>query len=195
MINEIIRLREKAKQAGEPVLRDKSFELLLDTVKKEKPKKILEIGVNLGLSGIAMLISEPNASLSGIEIDEEKIKLARDNYKKFSVSDRAKIFQGDASEIIPVLTGEYDFIFLDGPKGHYYEYLPNLLSVLSVGGTLFADNVLFRGYVLGSVKTPHRFNTTKHSMENFLNAISTDSNLSTKLYEMEDGVSITKKIK
>ena len=195
MINEIIRLREKAKQAGEPVLRDKSFELLLDTVKKEKPKKILEIGVNLGLSGIAMLISEPNASLSGIEIDEEKIKLAKDNYKKFGVSDRAKIFQGDASEIIPVLTGEYDFIFLDGPKGHYYEYLPNLLSVLSVGGTLFADNVLFRGYVLGSVKTPHRFNTTKHSMENFLNAISTDSNLSTKLYEMEDGVSITKKIK
>lgn len=195
MINEIIRLREKAKQAGEPVLRDKSFELLLDTVKKEKPKKILEIGVNLGLSGIAMLISEPNASLSGIEIDEEKIKLAKDNYKKFGVSDRAKIFQGDASEIIPVLTGEYDFIFLDGPKGHYYEYLPNLLSVLSVGGTLFADNVLFRGYVLGSVKTPHRFNTTKHSMENFLNAISTDPNLSTKLYEMEDGVSITKKIK
>ena len=195
MINEIMRLREKAKQAGEPVLRDKSFELLLDTVKKEKPKKILEIGVNLGLSGIAMLISEPNASLSGIEIDEEKIKLAKDNYKKFGVSDRAKIFQGDASEIIPVLTGEYDFIFLDGPKGHYYEYLPNLLSVLSVGGTLFADNVLFRGYVLGSVKTPHRFNTTKHSMENFLNAISTDHNLSTKLYEMEDGVSITKKIK
>ena len=195
MINEIIRLRKKAKQAGEPVLRDKSFELLLDTVKKEKPKKILEIGVNLGLSGIAMLISEPNASLSGIEIDEEKIKLAKDNYKKFGVFDRAKIFQGDASEIIPVLTGEYDFIFLDGPKGHYYEYLPNLLSVLSVGGTLFADNVLFRGYVLGSVKTPHRFNTTKHSMENFLNAISTDPNLSTKLYEMEDGVSITKKIK
>ena len=131
---------------------------------KEKPKKILEIGVNLGLSGIAMLISEPNASLSGIEIDEEKIKLAKNNYKKFGVFDRAKIFQGDASEIIPVLTGEYDFIFLDGPKGHYYEYLPNLLSVLSVGGTLFADNVLFRGYILGSVKTPHRFNTTKHSM-------------------------------
>ncbi len=195
MINEIIRLREKAKQAGEPILRDKSFELLIDTVKEEKPKKILEIGVNLGLSGIAMLISQPNASLSGIEIDEEKIKLAKDNYKKFGVDDRAKIFQGDASEIIPVLTGEYDFIFLDGPKGHYYEYLPNLLSVLSVGGTLFADNVLFRGYVLGSVKTPHRFNTTKHSMENFLNAISTDPNLSTKLYEMEDGVSITKKIK
>ena len=120
MLNEIIRLREDAKQAGEPVLRDKSFELLLKTVKEERPKKILEIGVNLGLSGIAMLLSEPNASLTGIEIDEEKIALAKNNYIRFGVEKRAKIFQGDASEIIPVLTGEYDFIFLDGPKGHYY---------------------------------------------------------------------------
>lgn len=195
MLNEIIRLREDAKQAGEPVLRDKSFELLLKTVKEERPKKILEIGVNLGLSGIAMLLSEPNASLTGIEIDEEKIALAKNNYIRFGVEKRAKIFQGDASEIIPVLTGEYDFIFLDGPKGHYYEYLPNLLSVLKVGGTLFADNVLFRGYVLGSVKTPHRFATTKNSMENFLNAISNAPDLSTRLYEIEDGVSITKKLK
>lgn len=194
MIKEIIRLREIAKENGEPVLRDKSFELLLTTVKKEKPKKILEIGVNLGLSGIAMLLTESGASLTGIEIDEQKIALAKNNYKKFGVFDRAKIFQGDASEIIPVLTGEYDFIFLDGPKGHYYEYLPNLLSVLKVGGTLFADNVLFRGYVF-SENTPHRFNTTKHSMENFINAITKDENLRTELYQIEDGVSITKKLK
>jgi len=111
------------------------------------------------------------------------------------VDDRAKIFQGDASEIIPILTGEYDFIFLDGPKGHYYEYLPHLLSILKVGGVLFADNVLFRGYVGDKVKTPHRFNTTKHSMENYLNAITTNENLSTTIMDIEDGISITKRIK
>ena len=191
----IIKLREQAKLLGEPILRDQSFQLLLDTVTKEKPKRILEIGVNLGLSGIAMLLTDENAMLSGIEIDEEKIKLAKENYRSFGVEKRAKIFQGDASEIIPVLTGQYDLIFLDGPKGHYYEYLPFLLSALSVGGTLFADNVLFRGYVGDKVKTPHRFATTKHSMENFLNAITTDANLQTKIYQIEDGVSITKKIK
>lgn len=191
----ILTLREKAKEAGEPILRDKSFLLLLETIKKEKPKKILEIGVNLGLSGIAMLLTEKSATLSGIEIDEEKIALAKENYKTFGVDDRAKIFQGDASEIIPILTGEYDFIFLDGPKGHYFEYLPHLLSILSKNGTLFADNVLFRGYVDGSVKTPHRYNTTKRSMENFLNAITTADNLKTQIHNIEDGVSITKKLR
>lgn len=191
----IIAMRERAKQNGNPILRDRSFELLLSIIKKEQPKSILEIGVNVGLSGIAMLLTAPNANLSGIEIDEDIISQAKANYRTFGVEKRAKIFQGDASAIIPILTGEYDFIFLDGPKGHYFEYLPHLLSILKVGGTLFADNVLFRGYVGDKVKTPHRYNTTKHSMENFLSAITTDQNLQTEIIDIEDGISITKKIK
>lgn len=191
----ILKLRELAKEQGEPILRDKSFELLIEKVKKHQPKKVLEIGVNLGLSGIAILLNCKNAELSGIEIDEEKVILAKENYRQFGVAERAKIFQGDASEIIPILTGEYDFIFLDGPKGHYFEYLPHLLSVLKVGGILFADNVLFRGYVGDRVKTPHRFNTTKNSMERFLKAITTDENLKTEIIDIEDGLSITEKLK
>ena len=190
----IYKLREIAKLNNEPILRDKSFELLLQTVKDKTPVKILEIGVNLGLSGIAMLLTSTDATLSGIEIDEEKIARAKANYIEFNVENRAKIFQGDASEIIPVLTGEYDFIFLDGPKGHYFEYLPNLLAVLKKGGILFADNVLFRGFVNGKVKTPHRYNTTKNSMEKFLNAITNCKNLKTVVYDIEDGVSITEKL-
>ena len=190
----IIQMREQAKKNKEPILRDRSFQLLLDIIKQKQPKKILEIGVNVGLSGIAMLLTDSKATLTGIEIDEEKIAIAKNNYKEFGVFDRAKIFEGDASEIIPVLTGEYDFIFLDGPKGHYYEYLPHLLSVLKVGGTLFADNVLFRGYVDGSVKTPHRYATTKHSMEKFLKAITEDEKLKTQLHRFEDGVSVTEKL-
>ncbi len=187
-------LREKAKANGNPILRDESFELLLATVKKRNPARILEIGVNVGLSGIAMLLTCPTANLTGIEIDDDCVAQATANYKSFGVENRAKIFRGDAGEIIPILTGEYDFIFLDGPKGHYFEYLPHLLSVLSKGGILFADNVLFRGYVEGKVKTPHRHLTIKRSMEKFLDKITTDKSLNTTLYFMEDGVSVTEKL-
>jgi len=193
LFNQLIYLREQAKLRGEPILRDKSFELLKETVTKKQPKRILEIGVNLGLSGIAMLLCSENAYLTGLEIDEEKVKLAKENYRTFGVEDRAKIFIGDAAEIIPQLTAKYDFIFLDGPKGHYHQYLPYLLDVLDKGGILFADNVLFRGYVLGSVKTPHRYNTTKNAMLNFLQGIQQEG-LKSTLYEMEDGVSITEKL-
>ena len=195
MLNEIKILREQAKEQREPILRDKSYQILLERVKKEKPKRILEIGVNLGYSGISMLLVSSSSQLTGIEIDEQKIQLAKQNYLHFGVQNRAKIFQGDASQIIPILTGEYDFIFLDGPKGHYFEYLPHLLSILTVGGTLFADNVLFRGYVDGKVETPRRFNTTKHSMEKFLFYITNNKDLSTDIIDIEDGISITKKLK
>ena len=188
-------LRKQAFLLGEPILREKSFEILIKTVKEKKPKRILEIGVNRGLSGIAMMLASENSFLTGIEIDEEKIAIAKENYREFGLTKRVKIFAGDASEIIPVLTGKYDFIFLDGPKGHYYEYLPHLQSALNAGGILFADNVLFRGYVDGKVKTPHRYATTKHSMEKFLFAISNDENLQTEILDLEDGISITEKIK
>ena len=190
----IYTLRKSALADGEPILREKSFEKLLEVTKNLQPKNILEIGVNRGLSGIAMMLVCPNAKLSGIEIDEEKIKIAKSNYQDFNLLDRAKIFQGDASQIIPVLTGKYDLIFLDGPKGHYFEYLPHLLEALNKGGVLFADNVLFRGYVGSKEKTPHRYNTTRNSMENFINAITSDKNLKTQIIDIEDGISITEKL-
>lgn len=194
-LNEIIKLRKDAALRGEPVLREASFALLLETIEKYNPKRILEIGTNEGLSSSAMLIVAENARLTGIEIDEDKVDIAKSNYRIFGVSGRAKIFCGDACDIIPALSGEYDFIFLDGPKGHYYRFLPDLLRVLSVGGVLFADNVLFRGYVDGTVKMPHRFATTKHSMENFIKEITARNDLSTVIYKIEDGVSVTEKLK
>ena len=194
-LNEIIKLRKDAALRGEPVLREASFALLLETIEKYNPKRILEIGTNEGLSSSAMLVVAENARLTGIEIDEDKVDIAKSNYRIFGVSGRAKIFCGDACDIIPALSGEYDFIFLDGPKGHYYRFLPDLLRVLSVGGVLFADNVLFRGYVDGTIKMPHRFATTKHSMENFIKEITARNDLSTVIYKIEDGVSVTEKLK
>lgn len=195
MDERLIELRKAAAESGNPVLREKSLEILLKTIRKAAPVKILEIGVNLGLTSVAMLSEVAGATLTGIEIDEEKKTRAEENFRTFNVKDRAKIFLGDAGEILPLLTGEYDFIFLDGPKGHYHEYLPDVLRILSVGGTLFADNVLFRGYVSGEVKTPHRFMTAKHSLEKFIKGITRNPNLKTEIIDVEDGISITEKLR
>lgn len=188
-------LRAAATKSGEPILREKSLSILLETLKSKKPSSILEIGVNVGLTSVAMLMEVKSASLTGIEIDEDKKAKAEENYKAFGVEKRAKIFLGDAGEIVPMLSGKYDFIFLDGPKGHYHEYLFDLLRVLNAGGVLFADNVLFRGYVSGKVKTPHRYMTAKKSLEKFIKGITENPDLKTEMIDVEDGVSITEKLK
>lgn len=191
----LISLREKSKQRDIPIIRDKSFNLLLTVVSMLNPKSILEIGTANGCSGIGMLLEAPSARLTGIEINEDIVLEAKQNLKDFGLSDRARFFVGDANEIIPQLTGKYDFIFLDGPKGHYKQYLPWLLPLLNAGGVLFADNVLFRGLVDGTQKGSKRNNTIIYSMRAFLEEVSKDKNLKTTVLDIEDGVSISLKIK
>lgn len=191
----LISLREKSKQRDIPIIRDKSFNLLLTVVSMLSPKSILEIGTANGCSGIGMLLEAPSARLTGIEINEDIVLEAKQNLKDFGLSDRARFFVGDANEIIPQLTGKYDFIFLDGPKGHYKQYLPWLLPLLNAGGVLFADNVLFRGLVDGTQKGSKRNNTIIYSMRAFLEEVSKDKNLKTTVLDIEDGVSISLKIK
>lgn len=186
--------RERARSSGQPVLRKETFDVLISEAERIKPKRILEIGTNVGLTGAALLIKIPQAKLTGIEIDEDLASAAKENYKKYGVYDRAKIFVGDASEIIPVLTGEYDLVFLDGPKGHYYEYLPYLKTALNAGGVLFADDVAFHGYVTGDA--PRKHNTIKRSIENFLQDLKDDENFKTQInFDVEDGYCIAEKIK
>lgn len=196
MIDErIFALREEAKANKIPVLRDRSFDLLLALVASKAPKRILEIGTAWGLSGVSMLLSSPSSSLVGIELSDECIKKTKSAYVDFGVSDRANLFTGDAGEIIPMLSGKFDFIFLDGPKGHYYEYLPNLLSLLNKGGVIFADNINFKGYILDeNAPKNHKYHTIINSLKNYMKAVTTDKNLLTSVVDIEDGVAITVKL-
>ena len=187
-------LREKAKAEGNPVLRDKSFELLKETVTKRKPQKILEIGVNVGLSGIAMLLCSENASLTGIEIDETAKEKAQENYKLFGVEKRAKIFLGDASEIIPLLTGEYDFIFLDGPKAHYIYMLNDCIRLLKKGGLLVADNVLYKGMTADDAHVIRRKITIVKRLRRFISAQLQRDELRTVVLPLGDGVTVAVKM-
>ncbi|MBQ9103923.1 MAG: O-methyltransferase [Clostridia bacterium] len=194
MLTKLLEERKLAKQKGNPVLRDESFKLLIETALKINPKRILEIGTNVGLSGIAMLLNVPTATLTGIELDEDIATEAKLNYKKYGVDNRVNLFIGDAGEIVPMLNGEFDLIFLDGPKSHYPEYLPYIKNLLSKGGVLFTDNVLFFGYVLNGKKPPHKHATIINGLRKFLTELENDKQLKTTLYEIEDGVCITEKL-
>ena len=71
--------------------------------------------------------------------------------------------------------------------------LPIIKSKMSDGAILFADNVLYRGYITGEVKAPHRQNTIKNNMREFLRLISTDSDFITTVSDIGDGVSVSYK--
>ncbi len=195
MVN-LAELEKFARERYIPVMLDDTKELLFDTVKNAKPLRILEIGTAIGYSGIVMLSAAPNAILNTIELDENVAKMAKENFAKAQMSDRVNLFVGDAREIVTLLTGEYDFIFMDGPKGQYEVFLPYLTDVLKVGGTLVCDNVLYKGLVEHIPDNKrHKHITVARNMNAFLQDITHNRRYKTVLHRIGDGVTVSVKLK
>ncbi len=188
----IIKIRKEAKERGIPVILDESLNALMLAVKMRAPQKILEIGTAVGMSGICMLNASPAARLVTVECDEDSFKQAKANFKEFGVDSRVRAILGDAGDVVRCYEPYFDFIFLDGAKARYYDYLPDLKRLLSVGGVLFADNVLFRGLV-ECEKPPHGDMTIVRNMRAFIDDLSSDVNFTTTLFDIGDGVLIAYK--
>ena len=171
------------------------FYLLQETVKNLQPKNILEIGTAVGYSGIMMLMQGEDIKLVTIEKDEESFNQAKDNFTEVGFKDRVELKNGDCISILPQINQKFDFIFLDGPKGQYIKYLPYLMERLNVNGILFADNVLYRGMVNGKTPVAKSKKTLVKNLRLYLDTITNDERLESKILELEDGVSISVKKK
>lgn len=193
-MQQLEKILQFARQNYIPVMLDDTRQMLFDVVSKAQPKRILEIGTAIGYSGIIMLTASPSATLNTIEMDEESVKLAKSNFAQAGLIDKVNFFVGDAREIVHQLTGSYDFIFLDGPKGQYLDFLPYLLEVLQVGGTLVCDNVLFKGLVENQPENGHKKVTIARNLKQFLHQLQTNPTLDTKLYHTGDGVTVSIKL-
>lgn len=187
------KLRENYKRNGIPTILEQSLNLLILTVSIKKPLKILEIGTATGMSGIAMLSNAREAELVTIEKDEDSFLESKANFKEYKLSHKIKQFLGDAGDILTFLDGHFDFIFLDGAKARYYDYLHDVKRLLAPGGVLFADNVLFRGFVDGSEKHGHGNNTIVRNLRAFINDVVKDDNFITQVINVGDGILISQK--
>lgn len=179
-----------------PILRDKTKDIFVRSIKTYNPKSVLEIGTAIGYSG-SLILNNCNALLTTIEKDENTFNIAKSNFEKLQINDRVVQLLGDAYDYLVELNNQhfkYDFIFLDGPKGQYIKYLPLIKNLLNKGGVLFTDNVFYRGMVLGKVETPKKKRTIVNNLRKFIFEITHDNSFNTQLYDIEDGIAISLKL-
>ena len=190
-MNNLQQLEKFARKNNIPVLLDDSAKFLADFVKKHQFQNILEIGTAIGYSGTIMLLSSKTANLTTIEKNEESFNKAIETFSGLNLTNRVTQILGDGFEEIQKLESQknkYDLIFLDGPKGQYIYYYPILLNMLSNGGCLLVDNVLFRGLVRSSEDVGHKKRAMITKLRKFLNEIETRSDLKTIIHEIGDGI-------
>lgn len=189
---ELAIIKAKALEDHIPIIMDDTLAVIEEELKLFKPKRILEIGTAVGYSAICF--SEflvENGKIDTIEREEERVVEAKKNIKRAQVEDKINIIQGDAVEILPTLNEVYDMVFIDASKGKYPFFLKESLRMLSKNGIIFADNILYKGYVLSDYNK-HKQRTAVRNLREYIKETTENENLDTKILEVGDGLAITK---
>lgn len=190
---ELEKIKEKALEDHIPIIMDDTLEVIANRLKNVKPRKILEIGTAVGYSAICFseFLSE-DGKIDTIEREHDRVEEARKNIEKAEVQDKINIIEGDAVEILPTLQGKYDVVFIDASKGKYPFFLKEALRLLADNGIIFADNVLYKGYVLSDYNK-HKQRTAVRNLREFLAELQNNQELKTEILEVGDGLAVAER--
>ena len=190
---ELEKIKQKALEEHIPIIMDDTLEVIEKYLKENKPHKILEIGTAVGYSAICFTeILAEDGQIDTIERDTERVKEAKENIKKAEVENKINIYEGDAVEILPTLKNKYDVIFIDAAKGKYPFFLKEALRMLNTNGIIFADNILYKGYVMSDYNK-HKQRTAVRNLREYIKEVEENPELETEILEVGDGLAISKK--
>ena len=193
---ELEKIKAKALEDHIPIIMDDTLAVIKEELKLFRPKKILEIGTAVGYSAICFseFLAE-NGKIDTIEREEERVIEAKENIKRAEVEEKINIIQGDAVEILPTLNEKYDMVFIDASKGKYPFFLKEALRMLAPDGIIFADNVLYKGYVLSDYNK-HKQRTAVRNLREFLkelNELQENKEFDVRVLEVGDGLAIARR--
>ena len=122
-------------------------------IKSIRAKRVLEIGLSSGYSTLwladAILSNTKNRtrrSITTIEMDPAKVKWASENFRKAGTSAITRIMQGRALEALSQLRragNKFDFVLIDADKENVKDYFDLVVPMVSKGGIIATDNMLF----------------------------------------------------
>lgn len=189
---ELEKIKQKALEEHIPIIMDDTLEVMQKYLKEIKPERILEIGAAVGYSAMCFtkFLAE-NGRIDTIEREEERVKEAKENIKKVGVEDKICIYEGDAVEILPTLDKKYDAVFIDAAKGKYPFFLKESLRMIKPNGIIFADNILYKGYVLSDYNK-HKQRTAVRNLREYIKEVSENPNLETEILEVGDGLAVSR---
>ena len=191
-IIELEKIKQKALEEHIPIIMDETLEVIEKYLNNNKPKRILEIGTAVGYSAICFteFLAE-NGVIDTIEREADRVEEAKKNIKLAEVEGKINIYEGDAVEILPTMHNQYDVVFIDAAKGKYPFFLKEALRMIHKDGIIFADNILYKGYVMSDYNK-HKQRTAVRNLREYIKEVSENPNLETEILEVGDGLAVSK---
>ena len=119
-------LEKYAKEHNVPNIQKEGLDFIINYIKENKVKTILEIGTAIGYSAINMAQIDENIHITTIERNENMYSIARKNIKKFGLNKQITLVLNDALNVN--VTGKYDLIFIDAAKAQYIKFFEKYID-------------------------------------------------------------------
>jgi len=184
------RIEQYALDNHHPIADREVAQLMRVVLRLKRPRHLLEVGTNIGYSVIVMGRECPESTIETIELDSSILATAKNFVAEAGLKSKLVFHQGAALDVIPNLSGPFDFIFIDCVKTEYEQYLDELLPRLQPGALIMCDNLLWGG----QVATQHREENQRASTEalrRFNERLTTDPRLVTSILAVGDGVGLS----
>lgn len=154
------------------------------------PKKILEIGTYTGYSALCLAEGMlKDGTLHTIDNNEELFDFQRKYFDKSGYGKQIIQHLGNALEIIPNLSEDFDLVFIDADKSNYPNYLKLLLPKLKTGAVILSDNVLWSGKVVENVIDD---DIDTKALLRYNKMLNEDPQLETVLLPIRDGLTVSR---
>ncbi len=117
--------------------------LLYMLVRSSRPSTVVEFGMSLGISAIhltAAVRDNGHGRVVTTELSAAKVAAAKKTFAETGLDELITVLEGDALTTLPTLTGQVDFVLLDGWKELYLPVIKLLEPRLSAGALIVADN-------------------------------------------------------
>ncbi len=146
-------------------------------------KSILELGTSAGYSTIwlASAAIKNQGIVYTIDNDQKKVALARKHFEESRLGN-IELIEGDFIVVLKKWDKEVDFLFIDGEKSKYLDYLKLVEPFLQKGAIIVADNIVSIGK--GTINVEKKTASYRKYVEEKYKSI---------LIEIGDGMMISKK--
>ena len=185
-------LEEYAKINNIPIMQKDGILYLINYIKENNIKNILEIGSAIGYSSIMMASINSDIRITTIERDKDRYDLAVSNIKKYNLDKQINIIYGDAVDTD--IAGMYDLIFIDAAKGKNIFFFEKYKNNLVKRGTIITDNLSFHGLVEDSylVKTKNQRGIV-NKIKDFISFLDNNDEFDTEYIPVGDKIAISKR--
>lgn len=177
-----------------PIIGPEVAQLLRFLVRLVRPRRVLELGSAIGYSAIVMAREMEGGELITVERYDKAFERTLENVRRAGLTHIIRPLFEEAETVLSWIDGPFDLIFLDCAKGQYLSYLPALRGLLSEGGVLISDDVLYKGEVAGIRATEKRKATLVARLDAYLTALFSVPELQTTVLPIGDGVALSYKM-